>query len=289
MYLKYSHRDKILGGTLYLIFAFLLITGDYAQGEASERLEMKNNLIELSYRQIGSGNRVHIIINKSKVTISGQGGYKRGKFSREKSTPASLWVQLTQQAEIFAPGEIQFFSESEAGSQIREVRAIITIQTADYIEKTRAFSHKDPPNQFKALINTIFLTQSPLEEIVYSENGMSEHLKLKVSRERTEVDSNSGSVNSDRYIDVVTPADYWESLVVAVRDIEIEDLENMEAPSNRRSTDASLYASLKIKFNGEWYMSKSFDDNKPPEPLRQLISLLNSARYGSFRKPRAEP
>lgn len=154
---KNSHRDRLFRSSLGPVFALLLITGNTAQGETRERFEMKSPLMELSYRQIGSGNRVHIVVDPSTVTIIGQGGFKREKFTRKTSTPPALWKDLTLQAEKFLPGEIQSLLVPESDTRsARKARAFITIQTTGSTEKSKTFYDLDAPDKLKPLIRTIF-------------------------------------------------------------------------------------------------------------------------------------
>jgi len=266
---------------------FILVSGENALSGTGGKAEMKRDLLEISYRQFGSANRIQIVINKSTVNISGQGGYKRAKFIREENTPSSLWNQLIREAGKIKPGQLQEITKPVKKTVLGHFG--VTIKTNTGTEQSKLFSSLDPPEQLKPLLASVFSAQSSLEEIVYSENGMSESLLLRVRREQTEIDSNNGAPGGKRQVATVTPADFWESLCVVIKEIDIESLNEMAPPSNRRATDMSLYAKIKIKFNGEWFEPESFDDDNPPKPLRQLIVLMNSARTGSFRFRQTKP
>lgn len=242
---------------------------------------MKNDLIEVGYRQIGSASRVQIVVNQSTVTISGHGRLKREKFGREEKTSTALWDQLVQQIGKFSRGDLPALAKLE--SKTPGTHAIVSIQTGEYTETSNIFAELDPPDLLKPLLGTIFSAQSLLEEIAYSENGMSENLKIRIRRERTEVDENGGLADRKRRSVFITPSDYWELLIAALNDFEFSKLPDLEAPSDRRAADMSLYATLAIKIGGRSYTTKSFDDDNPPKPLQEFIKLIKSSKTDAFR------
>lgn len=205
-----------------------MLLGNYAQAATGEKTDMENNLTELIYRQIGSANRIQIIINQSSVTVSGQGGGKRAKFIRTEKTCPALWKQVIQQVSQLRGGELQ--SIEKLKSKTDGTHATLSLQTRNNTETSPRFSDLELPDKLRSLLTIIFSAQSPLEEIAYYENGMSESLKIRISRERFELETNRASVNGDHKINRATPADYWETLIAAVKEIEIVNLLDIEAP-----------------------------------------------------------
>ena len=123
-----------------------------------------------------------------------------------------------------------------------------------------------------------------LEEIIYTENGMSESLKIEVRRDITRVNrrypNDSMAVLAGKQPrEMKTPAESWDALVSALEEVDIRHLRELKAPTNRRSTDMSLYAQLRINLAGTWYGTNSFDHDGPPEQLKKLVGLLRDARW----------
>lgn len=248
---------------------------------------MKNDLIEVGYRQIGSTSRVRIVINQSTVTISGHGRLKQEKFCREEKTSAALWDQLVQRVSKFSRGDLPALAKLD--SKAPGTHAVVSIQTGEYTETSNIFAELDQPDLLKPLLGTIFSAQSLLEEVAYFENGMSENLKIRIRRERTEVDENGASADRKRQSVFITPSDYWELLIAALNDFEFSKLPDLEAPSDRRAADMSLYATLAIEIGGRSYTTKSFDDDNPPKPLQEFIKLIKSSKTDAFRMGHSLP
>ena len=246
---------------------------------------MSNTLTEVSYRQVGSASRVQIIINRSTVAIDGQGGYKRKEFIRKYATPPSLWRQVTQLVGKFEQGELALLAKASTARVHGAAQTIIRFRYGEECEQTLPFAEGEMSEKLRPLFDCLIGAWSPLQELVYSENGMSEHLRLNIRRNRTEMKSERNILGKTD-ASFATPADYWEELIVAVSHIDIATLKEAEAPSNRRATDMSLYAGLKIRFDGEWHDSGSFDDDNPPEQLKALIALIKQSEKESFRQGR---
>lgn len=246
---------------------------------------MSNALTEVSYRQVGSANRVQIVINRSTVTIDGQGGYRRQSFARSYATPPVLWKQLRQLTAGFGQGELASLVQRSTDRERGDVRAMIVFQYGEEREQTVPFAEGEMPEKLRPLFDCLIDAWSPLEEVVYSESGMSERLHLDIRRDRTEMKSERGMPGK---VDVsfVTPADYWEEMIEAVSQIDLAGLKAIEAPSNRRAADISLYAALRIRLAGAWYDSGSFDDDNPPVQLKALLELIKQSEKESFRQGR---
>ncbi len=241
---------------------------------------MKSKRSEITCRQIGSASRILIVLNESTIAISGQGGGKRGTFAREEETPPSLWEQLTRHVEDLEPVEVQMPPQSRDRSPAGYFR--ISIQTDEGVEEFGPFSSATIPEKLRPLFETILTAQSPLQEVVYTENGMSESLKICIQRHQTKIRGNDPAFENQNE-EVATPADFWESLCLAVDEIKLNDVSSLTAPSDKRAADMSLYAGLKIQYGGEWSKSSDFDDDNPPEELSPLVALMRSARTGTFR------
>jgi|TARA_R100000789_G_C2958843_1_gene137289 hypothetical protein len=61
-----------------------------------------------------------------------------------------------------------------------------------------------------------------------------------------------------------------------VSEIELNDIENLQAPSEKRYTDGAMFASFTIQLAETVYRSSEFDHNNPPKDLRNLYTYMLS-------------
>ena len=61
-----------------------------------------------------------------------------------------------------------------------------------------------------------------------------------------------------------------------VKDIDLEGIPDLKAPTEARFYDGAPIANLKITRNGEVYESQAFDHGQPPAQLKNLVEKLLS-------------
>ncbi|MFN3756892.1 MAG: hypothetical protein ACK4RM_08040 [Flavobacterium sp.] len=66
----------------------------------------------------------------------------------------------------------------------------------------------------------------------------------------------------------------WASLVDAFKEINLEELPNYKAPSQKRMVDAAPHANFKIMRDGKIYESQVFDHGNPPIEIEGFINKL---------------
>ncbi|WP_299833351.1 hypothetical protein [uncultured Tenacibaculum sp.] len=67
-----------------------------------------------------------------------------------------------------------------------------------------------------------------------------------------------------------------EQLFNLIQKLDLKTISEIQAPSNKRATDAALHASLTIKTSNESFTSNVFDDDNPPSELKDIIDLLKT-------------
>lgn len=65
-------------------------------------------------------------------------------------------------------------------------------------------------------------------------------------------------------------------LVHMLEEINLEDLENMKAPTEKRFYDGAAIANMKITYKEKEYKSASFDHGFPPAEIEKLVTKINS-------------
>lgn len=94
------------------------------------------------------------------------------------------------------------------------------------------------------------------------ENGV-----LRISEDR----------NSDVKAEVLKLSkDDSQSLVVAFQEIDLEQLSDYKAPTEKRFYDGAAIGKLKITIQGKVYESQDFDHGNPPVEIEQFVDKLVS-------------
>ncbi|MEE4001707.1 hypothetical protein V1T75_15280 [Tenacibaculum sp. FZY0031] len=65
-----------------------------------------------------------------------------------------------------------------------------------------------------------------------------------------------------------------EELNAVVNEINLEEISNLKAPSDKRITDGALHAEFTIKIADKEYKSITFDAGNPPKELKKLEDFL---------------
>lgn len=66
----------------------------------------------------------------------------------------------------------------------------------------------------------------------------------------------------------------WDKLVKALDKVNVEDLENLKAPSNKNHADAALAANLKVIKKDKTYGTPTFDHGNPPAEIAKLVNSM---------------
>lgn len=68
----------------------------------------------------------------------------------------------------------------------------------------------------------------------------------------------------------------WNNLMKALKPIDIENIPNLKAPSEKRFYDGAAIANLKIIYTDETYETPSFDHGNPPTEIATLVKHILS-------------
>ena len=82
--------------------------------------------------------------------------------------------------------------------------------------------------------------------------------------------------NSDKVINTkITDAD-WAALINDFKEVKIETLKDLKAPTEKRFYDGAAIANLKITYKDKSYETTSFDHGFPPKEIKKLVDKINS-------------
>ncbi|MFH4963578.1 hypothetical protein V8G69_01120 [Gaetbulibacter sp. M235] len=69
---------------------------------------------------------------------------------------------------------------------------------------------------------------------------------------------------------------YWHTIMDLVKNIDLENISKLEAPTQKRLYDGAAIANLTITYNGTDYESASFDHGNPPKEIELIVKEILS-------------
>lgn len=66
----------------------------------------------------------------------------------------------------------------------------------------------------------------------------------------------------------------WEKLSLDFKTLDLENIPNLVAPTEKRFYDGAAIAGLKITYAGKEYQSQAFDHGHPPMPIKKIIDEI---------------
>lgn len=70
----------------------------------------------------------------------------------------------------------------------------------------------------------------------------------------------------------------WKALTSLVKEISIEKLSELEAPTKMHQFDGTAMATLKVELNNEVFETNIFDHGHPPKAISQLVNKVLSIK-----------
>ena len=68
----------------------------------------------------------------------------------------------------------------------------------------------------------------------------------------------------------------WKELVGYFETINLDELETLKAPTEKRFHDGAAIANLAVSYKDKTYQTEAFDHGNPPEAIKKLITKINS-------------
>lgn len=91
------------------------------------------------------------------------------------------------------------------------------------------------------------------------------------------INSSSISLKNSRTAELETKTcskEVWDDILEKLKNVKIENISKLEAPTTKRFADAAPAASIKIVHNDSIYQSAEFDHGYPPKELELLCSKI---------------
>ena len=68
----------------------------------------------------------------------------------------------------------------------------------------------------------------------------------------------------------------WKELVEDFQKINLNEIQNLKSPTEKRFYDGAAIANLKIVINDKTYESQAFDHGTPPQAIEKLVNKINA-------------
>jgi hypothetical protein len=110
-------------------------------------------------------------------------------------------------------------------------------------------------------------------EIQYEANTRGFYNKL-VLKNATISSTNDRDGKENPIVQKVTDVD-WSALNDEINKVDLENLPNLKAPTEKRFYDGAAIANLKIIYKGNTYQTTDFDHGFPPMQIKRVVEIVN--------------
>ena len=110
-------------------------------------------------------------------------------------------------------------------------------------------------------------------EIQYEANTRGFYNKL-VLKNATISSTNDRDGKENPIVQNVSEVD-WNALIQELNKVDLENLPNLKAPTEKRFYDGAAIANLKITYKGKIYQTTDFDHGFPPMQIKRVVEIVN--------------
>lgn len=110
--------------------------------------------------------------------------------------------------------------------------------------------------------------QEKLQKIEYKAETRGALKRISVNQDSTFYTS------LNKKSEVKTSEKDWNRLERLVNTIDLDAIENLDRPSSKSYSDATMSAAVIITLENKSYISILFDDGNPPEVLKEIVNTL---------------
>ena len=110
-------------------------------------------------------------------------------------------------------------------------------------------------------------------EIQYEANTRGFYNKL-ILKNATISSTNDRDGKENPIVQKVSEVD-WNALIQELNKVDLKNLSNLKAPTEKRFYDGAAIANLKITYKGKIYQSSDFDHGFPPMQIKRVVEIVN--------------
>lgn len=113
------------------------------------------------------------------------------------------------------------------------------------------------------------------EALSFEYNATSRGIFQKITIDKNYI--TSISARGEKAKEIPCPKKTWNALLDQLDSLDLNSIENLKAPSDKRLFDGAAHANLSISYEGKTYKSPSFDHGNPPKAIAALVKVIRSA------------
>ena len=108
--------------------------------------------------------------------------------------------------------------------------------------------------------------------------------EVVISRDSVQgyVENHREPENAKDYANAVDTDD-WAKLMLALKDVPLEDIDGLQSPTMNRAHDGALHSTIAIAFEDGNIITHSFDDENPHPDLKPLLDAILEFRIPTSR------
>jgi hypothetical protein len=136
---------------------------------------------------------------------------------------------------------------------------------------------------FTVILLSVFLSKSCTSQtkndlktavLEYTANTRGFYQKITIQDQMVTV-SKDRSGNDKPIATKISEKD-WKELVGYFETINLDSLETLKAPTEKRFHDGAAIANLDVSYKNKTYKTTSFDHGYPPETIKKLVTKINT-------------
>lgn len=133
------------------------------------------------------------------------------------------------------------------------------------------------------LVLTIFLGKGCHQEyqkdmestlIEYTANSRGNFYKITIQNQMVSVSRDRKGIQPP-VVSKISESD-WNEIITDFKAINLDEIPNLKAPTEKRFYDGAMMANLKITYKDKIFETQTFDNGYPPKEIAQLVNKINS-------------
>ncbi|SHH07062.1 hypothetical protein SAMN05444372_11414 [Flavobacterium micromati] len=120
------------------------------------------------------------------------------------------------------------------------------------------------------------VTAQDMKTVVIEYTASSRGFYQKITVKNQTIMVSKDRNGDDKSILLKINASDWDELVSYFKEVQLDHLVKLKAPTEKRLYDGAAVANLKITFDEKNYETANFDHGFPPKEIKQLVDKVNS-------------
>ncbi|MGJ8591621.1 MAG: hypothetical protein ACSHXF_03690 [Aquaticitalea sp.] len=105
--------------------------------------------------------------------------------------------------------------------------------------------------------------------------------KIWITKDSITVTNDRNHMSSNKY---ATSLEDWNELLTILKDVDVNAMPDLEAPTSKRHYDGAAFASLGVAQNKTEIQSNSFDHGNPPKAIEAVVNKVLSMKKSFDKK-----